>query len=219
MAQNNVDMTVIEDGRNNSVNPSTGNSLSRMFPNESRINPRNNTLNNSTGRAMNGMSHNSQNVTLNSTNNSTLHQSVLGDTTLTNLDDISYMGDVPVPRELSIHSTVRELRQALQTSVVEAMYRLQPTNHVKDEYHTLPSQRDTKCCTRSDKSCLGGGSGIVIEINANPTFVNNPSSNNTEGSMVAQIESMIMARQREFERHIEALCLRKLDAALARINQ
>lgn len=211
MAQNNVDMTVIEDGRNNSVNPSTGNSLSRMFPNESRINSRNNTLSSSTGRAMNG--------TLNSSNNSTLHQSVLGDTTLTNLDDISYMGDVPVPRELSIHSTVRELRQALQTSVVEAMYRLQPTNHVKDEYHTLPAQRDTKCCTRSDKSCSGGGSGIVIEINANPTFVNNPSSNNTEGSMVAQIESMIMARQREFERHIEALCLRKLDAALARINQ
>ena len=130
------------------------------------------------------------------------------------------MGDIPVPRELSIHSTVRELRQALQTSVVETLYRLQPTENVRDD-HTLPSQDkcNGQCCTRSSKSCSGNGSGIVIEINANPTFVNNPSSSGADGSMIAQIESMIMARQREFERHIEALCLQKLDAALARRNQ
>ena len=251
MAQNNADMTVIEDPRNNTTNP--GNGLNRMFPNESRLAPRNNTSNSSSGRSVNTMSHNSQNLTMNSTTNSTLHQSLLGDTTLTtngtlhqsllgdttlttnstlhqsllgdatltNLDDISFMGDIPVPRELSIHSTVRELRQALQTSVVETLYRLQPTENVKDD-RTLTSQSQCyngQCCTRSNKSCSGGGSGIVIEINANPTFVNNPSSSGTDGSMIAQIESMIMARQREFERHIEALCLQKLDAALARRNQ
>merc|ERR1712003_14027 len=125
MAQNNPDMTIIEDGtsgatgntteqgpapnpRNNTINMSTGNGLNRMFPNESRVNPRNNTLNSSAGSALNGMFQNSRNVTMNSTTTSSLHQSVLSnnstalnDTTLTNLDDISYMGDVPVPRELS----------------------------------------------------------------------------------------------------------------------
>ena len=171
---------------------------------------------NSTGSSLH-QSLLSQNSTLQHSvlsNNSTIQQSPLGDTTLTNLDDISYMGDVPVPRNVSIHSTVGQLRQALEASVIETMYRLTPIENNRDNT-LVPAQPGGKCCRGSNKSC-SDGSGIVIEINANPTFVNNPGSSNCDGSMLAQIESMIMARQKEFERHIEALCLSKLDAALAR---
>ena len=225
--------------RNNTINMSTGNGLNRMFPNESRLNPRNNTLNRSTVSAINGMFQNSQNGTMNTTasslhqsalsnnsslhqsalsNNSSLHQSALNDTTLTSLDDISYMGDVPVPRHLSIQSSVRDLRQALEGSVIETFVRLYPTENNKDD--TLqPARQNGQCCRSSQKTCnSSNGSGIVIEINANPTFVNNPSSANGDGVLLAQIESIILARQKEFERHIEALCLSKLDAAIAGRN-
>jgi hypothetical protein len=146
-------------------------------------------------------------------NNSTIHQSALGDSTLTNLDDISYMGDVPVPRQLTVHSTVRELRQALEASVIETFYRLTPITNNGDDTLTSCRQDAQRCRSTNN------GSGIVIEINANPTFVNNPSSSQGDGTMLAQIESMIMARQKDFERHIEALCLSKLDAALAGRNR
>lgn len=155
-------------------------------------------------------------------------------------EGVSFLGSVPVLQPVSLDDTVGKLidtiHEAAQTSFNSTQdtilqETLNDSGYFEDSYcHPQSPQQPSPHCpvsvnagqgTSCSQACsCSPGSGMVINVTTNPSFVNNqPSDRGHDDLLMKHIELLVDSTLRDFEVQVERMCHNKLDAFIQRHMQ